>query len=56
MIGMLETVGLGWEVERELADRYRAVTAAQVREVAQRYLVDNGRTTVTVQPLRSAAR
>ena len=55
MIGMLETAGLGWEVERELADRYRAVTAAQVREVAQRYLVDSQRTAVAVRPLPVAA-
>ena len=56
MIGMLETVGLGWEVERELADRYRAVTAAQVQEVARRYLVDRQRTTVAVHPLPAAGR
>ena len=56
MIGMLETVGLGWEVERELADRYREVTAEQVQAVARRYLVDDRRTTVAVRPQPAAGR
>ena len=51
MIGMLETNGLGWEVERQLINGYQAVTAAQVQEVAQRYLTDYARTTVTIHPL-----
>ncbi len=51
MIGMLETNGLGWEVEQQLVAGYQAVTAAQVQEVAQRYLTDYARTTVTVHPL-----
>ena len=54
MIGMLETNGLGWEVEQQLVAGYQAVTAAQVQEVAQRYLTDYARTTVTVQPLNAA--
>ncbi len=54
MIGMLETNGLGWEVEQDLVARYQAVTAAQVQEVAQRYLDTDSRTTVTVQPVKSA--
>lgn len=51
MIGMLETNGLGWEVEQQLIAGYQAVTAAQVQEVAQRYLTDYARTTVTIHPL-----
>lgn len=51
MVGMLETNGLGWEVEQQLVAGYQAVTAAQVQEVAQRYLTDYARTTVTVHPL-----
>ena len=52
MLGMLETNGLGWEAERELAAHYKAVTAAQVQEVALRYFSDNARTTVTVKPIK----
>ena len=54
MIGQLETMGLGWEVDGELVERYRAVTAEQVREVAQLYLTENASTTVVVRPLRGA--
>ncbi len=54
MIGMLETNGLGWETERKLIAGYQAVTAAQVREVAQRYLTENTRTTVAIHPLNVA--
>ena len=54
MIGMLETNGLGWETRNRLVAGYQSVTAAQVQEVAQRYLTAAGRTTVTVHPLRDA--
>ncbi len=53
MIGMLETNGLGWEVERELVESYRNVTAKQVQEVALRYFGENARTTVTVNPIEA---
>ncbi len=55
MLGMLETNGLGWEAERELIARYQAVTAEQVQEVALRYFSDHARTTVTVDPIKTAA-
>lgn len=51
MIGMLETNGLGWEIEQQLVAGYQAVTAAQLQEVAQRYLTDYTRTTVTIHPI-----
>ena len=54
MIGMLETNGLGWETEQQLVTGYHAVTAAQVQDVAQRYLTEQARTTVTVHPLSPA--
>lgn len=38
-IGMLETIGLGWEALRDLEPGVRAVTAEDVRDVARRYLV-----------------
>lgn len=53
MIGMLETNGLGWETERQLVARYQAVTAAQVQEVAQRYLDSDARTMATIRPVRT---
>ena len=50
-IGTLETVGLDWRLLDEYVDRIRAVTAEQVRDVAQRYLVDTSRTVAVLNPL-----
>ena len=51
LIGMLETVGLGWQRKDEYVERIRAVTAEQVRQVAQKYFVDEGLTVAELQPL-----
>jgi zinc protease len=50
VIGMLETLGLGWEVAEQYVERIKAVTPEQVREVAQRYLVPEGRTVAVLEP------
>lgn len=57
-LGVLETVGLGWEKIEDYVDRIKAVTPEQVREVARKYLVDQ-QLTVTIlepQPLGEATR
>jgi zinc protease len=50
-IGQVETVGLDWHVVDEYPDRIRAVTAAQVQQVARKYLVDDGLTVAELVPL-----
>lgn len=50
-LGMLETIGLGWQTSLEYSERIRAVTAEDVRRVAKRYLVDNTRTVAVLDPL-----
>jgi zinc protease len=50
VIGMLETLGLGWRVADEYVARIKAVTPEQVREVAQRYLVADQRTVAMLDP------
>jgi zinc protease len=40
-MGMLETVGLGWQKENEYVKKVSQVTAEQVREVAQKYFKDD---------------
>ena len=40
-IGMLETVGLGWQKGDEYVDKLNKVTAEQVREVARKYLIED---------------
>ncbi len=49
-IGVLETVGLGWEVMEDYVDRIEAVTPEQVQAVARRYLVDPHLTVATLVP------
>ena len=50
-IGLTESAGLSWHVLDELLPRIKAVTAAQVQEVARKYLVDEHRTRAELVPL-----
>jgi len=54
-MGMLETVGVGWQVGEDYAKRIGAVTAEQVRDVARRYLVDDGLTIAQLVPLPTSS-
>ena len=51
MIGSLETVGLGWNLIGEYNQRINSITAEQVQEVAQKYLVEDGLTVALLQPV-----
>lgn len=51
IIGMLESVGLGWRIADEYVQRIRAVTAEQVQAVARKYLVPDARTVAVLEPL-----
>ncbi len=51
VIGLLESVGLSWQVQEEYVERIREVTAEQVREVARKYLQDDVLTVVELEPL-----
>ncbi|MCP4465436.1 MAG: insulinase family protein, partial [Halieaceae bacterium] len=50
-IGTLETIGLEWKLIDEYAANMRAVTAEQVRAVAQKYLLDDRLTVAVLEPL-----
>ena len=52
-LGMLETVGVGWRVGEEYEKRIAAVTAEQVRDVARRYLVEDGLTIAQLVPVKA---
>ncbi len=57
LVGQAETVGAGWRHVYEFVDRIRKVTAEDVRRVAARYLVQDGRTVgvlIPEPPSRSA--
>jgi len=49
-LGTLETVGLGWQKKDEYLQKIREVTAEQVRQVAQKYLIDNRLTVANLDP------
>jgi len=51
ILGVLETVGLPWQLTEEYVERIKAVTAEQVREVAQRYFNDDRLTVAVLDPL-----
>lgn len=51
VLGRLETVGLPWQLADEYVDRIRAVTPEQIRQVAQKYFVDDGLTVAELEPL-----
>lgn len=51
IIGILETVGLGWRVMDEYSTRINAVTAEQVQQVARKYLIEQGVTIALLEPL-----
>jgi zinc protease len=49
-LGLLESAGLSFRDADRILERVRAVTADQVREVARRYLVEDGLTVATLDP------
>ncbi len=49
-IGSLESMGLSWKIGEQYLERVKAVTAEQVREVARKYLVDDGLTVAVLDP------
>lgn len=49
-IGMLETVGLEWQLSDAYVENVQAVTAEQVQAVAKKYLIDTGLTVAELVP------
>ena len=49
-LGMLETVGLGWQKSEEYVQKISQVTAEQVREVASKYLREDHLTVAYLDP------
>ena len=49
-LGRLETVGLGWQRADQYVDKVQAVTAEQVRSVAEKYLVETALTVAVLDP------
>jgi zinc protease len=49
-LGILETVGIGWQADEIFDEKIRAVTAEQVQAVAKEFLVDTRLTVATLDP------
>jgi len=49
-IGLLETVGLDYRLQDDYLDNIKAVTPEQIREVANKYLIEDRRTTAVLKP------
>lgn len=50
-MGILETVGLGWQTMEEYREKVNAVTAEQIQAVARKYLRQENRTVAILDPL-----
>lgn len=50
-IGILETVGLGWQTKDEYIEQVKAVTAEQVQQVAIKYFTAKNLTVAVLDPL-----
>ncbi|MDT8282196.1 MAG: pitrilysin family protein [Gammaproteobacteria bacterium] len=50
-VGMLDTIGLPWQVKDEYVQKILAVTAEQVQQVANKYLNDDRLTVAVLEPL-----
>ena len=49
-LGMLETVGIGWQKANEYVGRINQVTAEQVQEVARKYLIEDSLSVAYLEP------
>ena len=56
IIGMLETVGLNWQMADDYVGKIKAVTAEQIQAVARKYLIDDSLTVTTLDPQALDAR
>jgi len=50
-VGMLDTIGLPWQIKDDYVENILAVTAQQVQQVANKYLIDESLTVAVLDPL-----
>jgi zinc protease len=55
-IGMLETIGMDWQLSDAYVDKVQAVTAEQVQAVANKYFIDQGLTIAELIPMPMESR
>jgi zinc protease len=49
-LGMLETIGLGWQKADEYVEKVNQVTAEQVLKVARKYLIEDHLNVAYLEP------
>ena len=49
-LGILESIGVGWQIDKQFNEKIQAVTAQQIQKVAKRYLQNNYLTIATLKP------
>lgn len=49
-LGLLETIGVGWQTAEKYVDRINAITARQIQQTTQRYFVNNNITEAILIP------
>lgn len=49
-LGLLETIGVGWEKSKEYSQAINAITPQQIQQTAQRYFQDKNMTTAILEP------
>lgn len=50
-LGMLETIGLDWQLTEQYVEKIQAVTAEQIQQVAQKYFIDDRLTVGELEPV-----
>ncbi|HET8807358.1 MAG TPA: pitrilysin family protein, partial [Methylophaga sp.] len=53
-LGMLETVGLDWQLSEQYVDKIKAVTAEQIQQVVQKYFIDERLTVGELVPIATS--
>ena len=51
IIGVLETIGLSWELADEYVERIKSISSEQVMAVAKKYLIDDRLTVADLHPI-----
>ncbi|VEB33155.1 zinc protease [Legionella sainthelensi] len=49
-IGLLETIGIGWQKAGEYTNAIEAVTPEQIQQTAQRYFQEKNKTIAILEP------
>ena len=53
VLGTFESIGSNWQISQKIIDNIQAVTATQVQQVAQKYLVANRLTVAELVPIKN---